>query len=195
MTDTTPRTFRIKDVPNPLREARAAIAVSRSLADEHQRQAAEASARERERQQADERPLSSRADDDDADLTAWHEAGHAVHRVCAGLSFRYVTIRPRTAGAVGMIKARPARRDRWDLVVNAAAGPAVEARRLAERDWYDEDEARWLVNLSDRRPMTARMSNGAASTGTKSSTSCSPCSITCGPRLRWLQRRWLPGRR
>ena len=85
----------------------------------------------------------------DVDLTAWHEAGHAVHRVTARLPFRYVTIRPRTAGTTGLIKAWPAWRNSWKVTMSAAMGPAAEARRLVEREGLGLDEAIWYVETSE----------------------------------------------
>ena len=84
--------------------------------------------------------------DSELEPTAWHEAGHAVHRVIARLPFRYVTIRPRQAGVLGRLVVRRRRTDPVLDAVNAAAGPVAEMM-LYRSLGHDADDARWLVDF------------------------------------------------
>jgi hypothetical protein len=81
-------------------------------------------------------------------LTAVHEAGHAWAYRDLGKPLRYVTIRPRTPGAVGLCKPwKPRRLTGWLMPLIAAAGPIAEAmHRWAKRP---DDDLEWDDYLSD----------------------------------------------
>ncbi len=72
--------------------------------------------------------------------TAYHEAGHAVAYLVAGRTFRYVTIRPRSAGITGQVYVRPRRIDSIQLAVIAHCGPIAEGRFLLANTTEDEME-------------------------------------------------------
>ncbi|MFD2078063.1 Peptidase family M41 [Actinopolymorpha cephalotaxi] len=77
---------------------------------------------------------------DDPRTVAYHEAGHAVAYLLHRLPFRYVTVRPRTAGLTGHVMIwRPRRMSAYTYASVAAAGPVAEARHLQELG-LDEDE-------------------------------------------------------
>jgi hypothetical protein len=59
-------------------------------------------------------------------ITAHHEAGHVVAYLAHHRRFRYVTIRPRTAGITGWTAVRPRRIDLNTGAVIAHAGPLAE---------------------------------------------------------------------
>lgn len=63
---------------------------------------------------------------DETALTAWHEAGHVVGYLAHHRRFRYVTIRPRTPGTLGMIAVRPRRIDPMTHAVIAHMGPMAQ---------------------------------------------------------------------
>lgn len=71
------------------------------------------------------------------DLTAWHEAGHAVADVAAGLPFHDVQIWVESEQWTGAVRLAPDDESWWvppeqlpDFVVMLLAGPEAEARRI-----------------------------------------------------------------
>lgn len=65
---------------------------------------------------------------DDNVFTAFHEIGHAWAHHQVGRSFRYVTLRPRQPGLVGICRPWPQKRvDIGEVMQIAAAGPIAEA--------------------------------------------------------------------
>ena len=66
-------------------------------------------------------------DFDEREVTAFHEAGHAVAYIARGYGFRYVTIRPRGPAHLGMVTLwRPRRIRAADSVEIAYAGAWAE---------------------------------------------------------------------
>lgn len=63
------------------------------------------------------------------DLTAHHEAGHAVAYLRLGYTFRYITLSPRARGLHGRVAVNPRRIRPHDQAEIALAGPWAEARR------------------------------------------------------------------
>ena len=79
--------------------------------------------------------------------TAYREAGHAIAYILEGLTFRYVTMRPR-GDALGKVQVHPRLRDATSLAVATLAGPLAERAGL----WAMDDEGssfdRWLETCS-----------------------------------------------
>lgn len=94
---------------------------------------------------ADLSPGSKHAANTDEDLvTAFHEAGHAWAYHRSSMPLRYITIRPRTPGVVGLTKPWKPRRGH-DQERIAAAGPlaqAIHAQSIDDCaypiDWEDQ---------------------------------------------------------
>lgn len=79
-----------------------------------------------------------------AQLTAWHEAGHAWAYARCGMPLRYLTIRPRNPGLTGVCRPwKPRRTDIGATSFIAAAGPIAEAvhDQAANTDpWLEWDD-------------------------------------------------------
>ncbi len=76
--------------------------------------------------------------------TAWHEAGHAAAYIASGLSFRYVTLAPRSPDALGLVRLnRPRLTWPWVAAPIMLAGPLAEMAAMGRDDdpWHE-----WNLN-------------------------------------------------
>lgn len=84
------------------------------------------------------------------ELIAHHEAAHALAHVVLRLGMRYVTLRPRSGDAHGLVKTtsrRPPDEQRLDTLIKhavaALSGPLAELKLTgADRSMYDNDWVR-----------------------------------------------------
>lgn len=100
---------------------------------------------------------------DELELTAYHEAGHALAFIDRQRTFRYVSIRSSSPGVCGRVTVnRPGRLPWWDSSFITMAGPAAEAmaRHLPMDEGIEPEDlafAAYLVLLDTTRDQHAEV--------------------------------------